>query len=113
MKKLGQILLLIMTLPISVGALANDFPKGQPPVYVFTQDYCPACLGAEKYMKAHGIKYNEFNIDHNKKAAQVFQKLGARGVPFFVIGHKKETGFSRYVFQSKFNKAKSNMRSSD
>lgn len=113
MKRLGKILLLIVALPLSIHALANDFPKGQPPVYVFTEDYCPACLGAEQYMKAHGIKYDKFNIDHNQAALNVFQELGARGTPFFVIGHKKETGFSPYVFKALFDKAQSNMGSSD
>lgn len=113
MKFFGEWLLAILVLFLPATAFGGDFPAGQPPVYVFTEDYCPACLGAEKYMKAQGIKYDKFNIDHNQAALNVFQELGARGTPFFVIGHKKETGFDPYVFKTLFDKAKSTTGSSN
>ena len=113
MRVTGRLLLLLTILLAPAVALAGDFPKGQPPVYVFTQDFCPACLGAEEYMKAHGIKYDKFNIDRDKAALKVFRKLGAKGTPFFIIGHQRVAGFDPREFKALFEKAKSAIQGPD
>lgn len=109
----GRFLMLMVMLLLSPLAKGGDFPKGQPPVYVFTQDFCPACLGAEQYMKAQGIRYHDFNIDENEAALKMFRKLGARGTPLFIIGHTRMMGFDPHRFETLFDRVKDTMRSSD
>lgn len=78
---------------------ANEPKAAAPSVYMFTQDFCPACLGAEQYFKTHHIHYQSFDIDRNPEALSVFRRLGARGTPFILVGGKSMTGFDPAVFQ--------------
>lgn len=84
---------------------ASEPKAPAPAVYMFTQDFCPACLGAEQYFKTHHIRYHSFDIDQDPKALAVFRRLGARGTPFILVGGKSITGFDPAVFQRLYESA--------
>ncbi|WP_158227171.1 glutaredoxin family protein [Mangrovitalea sediminis] len=91
--------LLLMVWLFSLPLRAGEAATAQPSVYMFTQDFCPACLGAEQYFRDHHIRYLSFDIDKDPKALAMFRRLGARGTPFILVGGKPMTGFDPAVFQ--------------
>lgn len=101
-RALGRWLLVTSLLMAGPCIAASPSPK----VYIFTQDFCPACLAADQYLKQHQIPYRQFNIDHNTQARQVFQKLGAQGTPFLLIGGQPMTGFEPKLFHRLYLKAR-------
>lgn len=80
--------------------------SGQPPVYIFTQDFCPACLGAEAWLRKQGIRFVEFNIEHDARARSVFERLGGRGTPLTLVGGHPMTGFDPGVFRRLMKQAR-------
>lgn len=66
---------------------------GAPAVVLFSIDHCPSCLAAKAYLTERQIPFAEFNIDQSPKAKEVFDRLGARGAPFFLVQGKRLQGF--------------------
>jgi len=91
---------------ISIAAEAGQKSAGQPAVYIFTQDFCPACLGAEAWFRQQGIRFAEFNIEHNARARSVFERLGGRGTPLILVGGQPMTGFDPDVFRRLMRQAR-------
>lgn len=55
------------------------------------------------YLQEKGISYEEKNISTDKSARSELMKLGARGVPAFVIGGKLIVGFNAEKIESLLN----------
>lgn len=68
-------------------------------VVMFTIDYCPSCLAAKEFLIQRNVSFAEYNIDRSAKAKDVFERLGGRGTPFFLIEGKRVQGFDPDQFE--------------
>lgn len=74
-------------------------------VVMFSAEWCGYCKQAKAYMQAKNIAFNELDIEKNASARQEYQKLGGRGVPYFVIGSRTLAGFSPDAFDATLREA--------
>ena len=79
--------------------------RGIPPpdrdrrrVTIYTTPDCPHCRRAKAYFAEQGIPYLERDIETSVAARQAFARLGGRGVPLILVGHRKLHGFSPASF---------------
>jgi mycoredoxin len=73
--------------------LAVQTADGHKVVAIFTTDACPYCAAAKKFLTEKQVDFLEFNLDHSKKARQVFGMLNGRGVPMIIVGESRLVGF--------------------
>jgi mycoredoxin len=53
---------------------------------VYTAFWCPDCRIAKRFLKEHGIPFNEIDIETTPGAAEeVIKQTGKRAIPQFVI----------------------------
>ena len=71
------------TSPLSSLALQQECR--QPEVLMYATARCPYCVAARKFFKSNGIRFTELDIERSREADARNRKLGARGVPTFVI----------------------------
>ena len=64
-------------------------------VIIFSTSWCGYCIKAKAFFKKHNISFQEYDIEKNKKAAQLKDKLAPHsGVPLVIIGKKVINGYS-------------------
>lgn len=63
-------------------------------VTLYVTSWCGYCKKAKAYMAAHGISYQEFDIERDPIAKSDFQRHRGGGVPLLVMGDKTLRGFS-------------------
>src|SRR5690606_4467719 len=68
-------------------------------VVMFTSDYCSCCLPAQESLIQLNVSFGEYNIERSAKAKDVFERLGGRGTPFFLIEGKRVQGFDPDQFE--------------
>ena len=55
-------------------------------VKVYTTSVCPWCVKAKDFLKAHKVKFEEFNVTTDEKARKdMIDKSGQMGVPVIEI----------------------------
>ena len=56
-------------------------------IKMYSTPWCPDCHRAKRFLEAHGIAYEEINIDENPEAATLVMEhnKGRRRVPTLVI----------------------------
>lgn len=64
------------------------------PIVMYSTSWCPWCAKARAYFAKKGIAYTELDIEKSASANAEHKRLGGRGVPFFVVGREKMSGFS-------------------
>ncbi len=65
-------------------------------VKVYSTPSCPYCMKAKEFLKEHGIKYEDINVQENKDAAEeMVEKSGQMGVPVIEVGSTIIVGFDR------------------
>lgn len=64
-------------------------------VQVFVTDWCPYCKKLEAFLKSNKVAYTRYNIERDRKAAQMHQQLGGGGVPVVKIGDQVFHGFDQ------------------
>jgi glutaredoxin len=75
-------------------------PPAQPSiegvrVVVYTASWCPVCRRAKKWMAAHGIQYEDHDIEGSSEDARAMRELNPRGsIPTFDIEGDVMVGFS-------------------
>ncbi|ROR97959.1 glutaredoxin [Sinobacterium caligoides] len=62
-------------------------------ITLYSADKCPHCKSAKAFLKQRKLAFVELNVDRNRRAAKELQRLGARGLPFIVIGQQSLSGF--------------------
>lgn len=52
-------------------------------IVMYTTSWCPDCRAAKKFLQAHGLSYEEIDIDKSPEAAGIVMKLndGMKKVP--------------------------------
>ncbi|MEI6238019.1 MAG: glutaredoxin domain-containing protein [bacterium] len=63
-------------------------------VEVYSTPTCVYCNLAKEYMKAHGVKYAEYNVGTDlAKRKEMVEKTGQLGVPVIVVDGEAMVGF--------------------
>lgn len=63
-------------------------------VKVYFSPFCPYCAMARDFLKEHGIKSEEVNVQEDRAAAiEMIKKSGQNGVPVIDIDGKIIVGF--------------------
>lgn len=63
-------------------------------VKVYFSPFCPYCTMARDFLKKHGIKSEEVNVQEDRAAAiELIKKSGQNGVPVIDIDGKIIVGF--------------------
>lgn len=62
-------------------------------VVVYTRAGCPYCAQAKKYLTAHQVPFEEYDIFRTEKGKRDFQALKGVGVPIFIVGDKRMDGY--------------------
>lgn len=93
--KIMAILLVVGMLPgLNQAALAGPpAASQQKDVIMFATSWCPYCAKARKFLRRNGIRYTEYDIEEPGRGRQLYNRIGARGVPVFLIEGKVVNGF--------------------
>ena len=86
---------IVETAPIDPG-LAN-LAAGE--LLLFSAPWCGHCQTAKRYLREHGIAYTELDVEASADARRRFERPGGRGLPLFVHGQRRLTGFSPESFE--------------
>jgi glutaredoxin-like YruB-family protein len=65
----------------------------QPEVSLYATSWCPYCAKAREYLRMHGIRYTEYDIEQNAAAEQGYRRLHGNGVPVVVVGEEVIHGY--------------------
>ncbi len=68
-------------------------------VVLFSASWCGVCEKAKTYFRRKGIPFTEYDIEKGKKAKQLYDQLGATGVPVILVGNQRMNGFSEAGFE--------------
>jgi len=73
-------------------------------VKVYTTQSCPFCVDAKDFLKKHKIKFEEVDVNKDKKAAmEMIQKSGQNGVPVIEIDSEIIIGFDKEKIKKALN----------
>lgn len=64
-------------------------------IIMYTSNTCPHCKAAKEFLTKEGYKFTAKEITNNPTYQQELTKLGARGVPTFVIEEEVIIGFNK------------------
>ncbi|MEM5804907.1 MAG: glutaredoxin domain-containing protein [Candidatus Aenigmatarchaeota archaeon] len=68
--------------------------KAAKSVKLYTTEWCPYCKTAKEFLKEKGVKFEEFRVDKDQKAAKRMVEIsGQSGVPVLHIGSAVIVGF--------------------
>jgi glutaredoxin len=80
------------------GAYETRRASGRLPdvhVVVYTTSWCPVCKRAKQWMNAHGVAYEEHDVEASSESARQMRAINPRGgVPTFDVEGQVEVGFS-------------------
>ena len=62
-------------------------------ITLYTTSRCPSCKQAAQFLRKHGVRFAQFDVEKNRRAAVEFQRQGGRSVPLILVGQRKLTGF--------------------
>ena len=63
-------------------------------IVIYSTEFCPWCRKAKEFFKEHKIKYKEFDVGKDdKKAKEMMEKSGQKGVPVIEIDGEIMVGF--------------------
>ena len=60
---------------------------------VYTTTSCPYCAKAISWLRQHGVRWRECNIETDSNCQRVFEQRGAPGVPLLQAGERWHLGF--------------------
>ena len=67
-----------------------------PKIKVYSTDSCPFCVYAKDFLRKSKIKFEEFNVNKDRKAAmEMIQKSGQTGVPVIDVDGEIIIGFDQ------------------
>ena len=62
-------------------------------ITMYSTTWCVHCKRARHYFAAHGIAYNEVDVEATEAGKREFKELGGGGVPLILVGDKAMRGF--------------------
>jgi len=70
-------------------------------VDLYTTNWCLYCKKAEAFLKSNNIAYTQYDIEHDKVAAERKRQIDRRkGVPLAVINEQVIYGFSEKLYRT-------------
>lgn len=67
---------------------------GKPPrITIYTTSRCPNCRRLKQWLAQRKLRFQEFDVERNRRAQKEFQRLGARGVPVMLVDSERVDGF--------------------
>lgn len=73
-------------------------------VKVYSTPTCPYCTMAKDFLKEHGIKFKEVDLQEDRKAAQeIVKRSGQMGVPVIEIEGELVIGFDEAKLRKLLN----------
>jgi glutaredoxin len=69
-------------------------PGRRSGVVMYSTTWCGVCTRAKNWLKAHSIRFVEYDVEKSEPGKRDFKKLGARGVPVILVGKQRMNGFS-------------------
>ena len=66
---------------------------GSPRITLYSTRRCPHCRQLKQWLRQRGLRFQEFDIEHNARAFKEFQRLGGRGVPVLLLNGQRVDGF--------------------
>jgi glutaredoxin len=72
----------------------------EPPVVMYSTNWCPYCAKARAYFRRCGIGYIEYDVEASAQNLAQFKALNGRGVPLIMIGDQRLEGFSAQAFEA-------------
>ena len=75
-----------------------------PRITLYSTSRCAHCRQAKQWLKQHGLRFQEFDIERNQRAFKDYQRLGARGVPVMLINQQRIDGFDPKRFEAVLKK---------
>lgn len=68
--------------------------KKQKSVKIYSTEWCPYCKTAKQFLQEKKVKFEEFHVDKDEKAAKKMVEIsGQSGVPVLHIGSTIIVGF--------------------
>ena len=65
-------------------------------VKIYSTPFCPYCAMAKDFLKKNGVKFEDANVQEDRKAAmEMIKKTGQSGVPVIEIDGQIIIGFDR------------------
>lgn len=79
------------------GGLVGASPIVAPDntVLLYSSSGCPYCKKARDFLSEHNIAYEDIDVYQSERGREDFRKLGAIGVPIFVVGDTKLIGYEK------------------
>jgi glutaredoxin/predicted RNA-binding Zn-ribbon protein involved in translation (DUF1610 family) len=71
----------------------SDANAQQPEVSLYATSWCPYCAKTREYFRMHGVRYTEYDIEHNAAAEKGYRRLHGNGVPVVVVGDQVIHGY--------------------
>lgn len=71
---------------------------------MYSTQRCGYCKRARDYFQRENIAYTEKDIDMSQVARKEFEQLGGTGVPLFINGKQKMSGFSESRFSQWYSR---------
>ena len=69
-------------------------------VIVYSTQNCPFCHDAKDFLKKNKVKFKDFDVNSDKKAAEeMVKKSGQMGVPVIEIGGTIIVGYDRLAIK--------------
>ncbi len=94
----------------SVGSASVELPYALAtavrnyPVTLYTTKGCGGCDQGRAYLRGRGIPFSEKTISTAEDQAKL-KEMGGDGLPFFVVGRAKSTGYQQETWASMLNVA--------
>ncbi len=64
-----------------------------PRITLYSTPACSYCQQARLFLKAHKLRFQEFDVQRSGKARRQLERMGARGVPVIMVGNQRLEGF--------------------
>ena len=64
-------------------------------ITLYSTRNCRYCRQAKEYLQSKGLRFQEFDVQHNIRAQRTLSQMGARSVPVIIIGDARVDGFNR------------------
>ncbi|WP_457667397.1 glutaredoxin family protein [Thiolapillus sp.] len=78
---------------------------GQPRITLYSSSGCTHCRQLKQWLRQHGIRFVEMDVQRNSRAFKDFQRHGGRGVPLLLVGARKIQGFNPKQLSAQLRKA--------
>jgi glutaredoxin len=83
--------------------------QNRPPVVMYATSWCAVCARARTFLREHGVKYVEHDVEKDLSAASRLREkaakagVEAKGVPIFEIGDRILPGFDEGTLKRMLN----------